>query len=87
VTGRERCRAVLDAELRNWTSLTAAELAAALTEERHYEVERDSFDYQVEVQLLEETPACLHVLISVDDGSLRIACSPESADFIVEKGK
>ena len=50
-----------------------------------YEVVVDSKTYQVEVDLLEDTQAYLHVSVSVDDGTLPAAIVPASRSFIVKK--
>ncbi len=59
---------VLEQELNRWSIKSAAELAARLKEERTYEVNSRSKLYQVEVVLLENTEAYVHVGIAVDDG-------------------
>jgi len=50
-----------------------------------YEVVADSKLYQVEVELLEDTPEYLHVSISVDDGSLPASIHPEFESFLCRK--
>jgi len=51
-----------------------------------YEVVADSKLYQVEVELLEDTPEYLHVSISVDDGSLPASILNSKA-FYVERSR
>jgi hypothetical protein len=50
-----------------------------------YEVVVDSKTYQVEVDLLEDTQAYLHVSVAVDDGTLPAAFTPASKSFVVKK--
>ena len=76
---------VLDQEKRRWAAKSASQLEKELRELQVYEVEFDSKGYQVEVQLLENARKCVHVLISVDDGSLPASLSPMTESFIVEK--
>jgi hypothetical protein len=45
-------------------------------------VEFDSRMHQVEVELLENQPDYLHVLISVDDGALPASLRPAAGSFI-----
>lgn len=79
---RKRWAPVLEAETKRWSAKSCAQLAAELTNEQAYEVEFESRQYQVEVQLLENTPKYLHVLVSVDDGSLPASISPLSTSFL-----
>jgi len=65
--------------------MSAGELLSALHNVRGYEVELDSKRYQVEVELLENTDVYIHVMISVDDGSLPAAIFPVTTTFIQHK--
>jgi len=78
---RERWRAVLDAEIKRWSEKSDEELRSKLSELRVYEVEFDSKQHQVEVELLESTPDYLHVSISVDDGTVA-SLLPITGSFI-----
>ena len=51
-----------------------------------YEIEVESKKYQVEVQLLENTNAYVHVVVEVDDGSLPPSITPLTRTFIRQKG-
>ncbi len=82
---RAEWRKVLDAETRCWSAKSAEQLEADLRSLQVYEIEFDSKKYQVEVQLLEDTPKYVHVLISVDDGSLPSSLAPLTESFIIEK--
>lgn len=83
---RERWRVVLDAQLKRWQALSADQLLTELVDSPHvYEVKFESDNYQVEVELLEDTPEFVHVIIAVDDGSLPASISPVSASFLTKK--
>jgi hypothetical protein len=58
---RAEWQAVLDDEVKRWSSLSWERLVAELRDVRAYEVEVDSKQYQVEVELLENTNAYVHV--------------------------
>jgi len=83
--GREQCRPVLEAEVKRWSAKSHEQLVTELSEVRAYEVVFNSGNYQVEVQLLENTDRYVHVLVSVDDGSIRASFRPLSSSFICEK--
>ncbi|MGB9456153.1 MAG: hypothetical protein WCB12_08930 [Bryobacteraceae bacterium] len=67
---REEWKKVLDSEVERWTAKTYGELLSELREVQAYGVEFDSKNYNVEVQLLENTEEYLHVLVGIDDGRL-----------------
>lgn len=87
MTRREEWRRVLQAELTRWSSLSCDTVLTELQSRNVYEVAADSRHYQVEVELLENTPEYLHVGIAVDDGSLPASIHPESESFICRKSK
>ncbi len=78
---------VLDAEVMRWSGMTCEQLIAELHEVRAYQVEVESKEYQVEVELLENTEDYVHVIVAVDDGSLPASISPSTHGFIKQKGK
>ena len=82
---RAEWRRVLDAETNRWSSMSCECLIAELHEVRAYEVEVDSKQYQVEVQLMENTNAYVLVLVGVDDGSLPWSIVPLTKSFICQK--
>jgi hypothetical protein len=82
---REKWRPVLDAEVKKWSAKSWAELVADLADEQAYEVEVGGRQYQVEVQLLENTKKYVHVAVSVDDGSVPASFRPLSSSFLREK--
>ena len=83
---RMEWQSVLDAEVRRWSEMSAERLIAELHEVRAYEIEVDSKRYQVEVELLENTNAYVHVGVGVDDGHLLMSIVPSTQSFIRQKG-
>jgi hypothetical protein len=67
--------------------MSCEQLAAELLEVQEYQVEFESKQYQVEVQLLENTADYVHVAVSVDDGSLLGSILPLTHGFIRQKGE
>jgi hypothetical protein len=53
--------------------------------EENYDVEFESEKYQVEVKILENTDAYVHVVVAVDDGHFWDAMHPLSSSFITRK--
>ena len=82
---RESWRPVLEAEMKRWSSMSWERLIAELADEQVYEVEFESRKYQVEVELLENTERYIHVVVSVDDGSLPASLRPLTGTFIRNK--
>ena len=85
MTRREEWRKVLQGELSRWASMSCKEVLAELRTRDVYEVVVESKQYQVEVELLEDTSEYLHVSVSVDDGSLPASIHPESDSFLCRK--
>jgi hypothetical protein len=82
---REQWRPVLDAEVKKWSAKSCAELIAELPDEQAYEIEFGGRNHQVEVRLLENTDKYIHVLVSVDDGSIPASFWPLSSTIVREK--
>ncbi|MDA1311895.1 MAG: hypothetical protein O2968_01045 [Acidobacteria bacterium] len=82
---REEWRKVLASEMECWSAKSCEQLIAELGELQAYEVEFDSKTYQVEVVLLEDTEEYVHVLVAIDDTSLRGFIRPEGDSFICRK--
>ena len=82
---REEWQKVLDSEVKRWSAMSCEQLVSELPEVQAYEVELDSKQYQVEVELLENTEKYLHVMVAVDDGSLPASISPLTHTFICPK--
>jgi hypothetical protein len=82
VKGREEWRPVLNAEVGRWSEKSYEQILSELPEVKVYEIEFAAKQYQVEVELLENTAEYVHVLVSVDDGSLPASLFPLSHTFI-----
>lgn len=82
---REQLRPVLDAELKRWEAKSIEQLLAELDEVQAYDTEFENKKYQVEVQIVENTEKYVHVMVSVDDGTLLASLSPLTSSFIQEK--
>ena len=82
---RKEWRKALDAEVRRWSAMSCDALIAALRESQNYEITFESKSYQVEVVLLENTDTYVHVMLSIDDGSLSAFVVPLSDTFIRQK--
>ncbi len=78
---------VLELEMKRWSSKGCAQLIAELDELQAYEVEFDAKQYQVEVELLENTAEYIHVIVAVDDGTLPASIKPMCDGFIRKKGR
>lgn len=72
-------------EVSRWSSKSLEQLIDELREASVYTVEAESKLYHIEVQLLENTGAYVHVAVSVDDGSLPGSVMPVTEGFIVQK--
>ena len=82
---REEWQPVLDAEVKRWSAKTCEQLVSELAEMQAYEVEFGSKQYQVEVEILENTAQYVNVIISVDDGSLPDSIAPLTDSIICRK--
>jgi hypothetical protein len=82
---RAEWQAVLDDEIKRWSSMSCERLIAELHDARAYVVEVDSKQYEIELQLMENTNAYVHVLVAVDDGSLPWSMVPLTKIFICQK--
>jgi hypothetical protein len=84
---REGWAKVLDAEVQLWSAKSYEQLLSELSDLQAYEVELDSKQYQVEVEILENTDRYIHVMVAVDDGSLPASISPLTHTFLRAKGE
>jgi hypothetical protein len=82
---RAEWQEILDVEVARWSALPINELVAQLREVQAYEVERECKQYQVEVELIEDTANYVHVAVSVDDGSVPKGILPLTHSFIRQK--
>jgi hypothetical protein len=86
MTRREEWNRVLALELEQWAAKPWSQLLHELADGNvAYEVAHDSKTYQVEADLLENTPEYVHVSVAVDDGSLPESIQPASKSFICRK--
>jgi hypothetical protein len=85
MTRRDESRRVLDAEVDRWSKKSCDELIAELHKDQNYTVEVGEKEYQVEVQILENTMEYVHVGLGVDDGSLPMSIVPVTLSFIRQK--
>jgi hypothetical protein len=84
---RQNWRKVLEGEMQRWSALSCEQLLSELSDVKVYEVEYQSKAHQIEVEILENTAAYVHVMVSVDDGSLPASIRPETDSFICRKSK
>jgi hypothetical protein len=82
---RDHWRPVLESEVKRWSNKSCEQLIAELTNEQVYEVEFEGGAHQVEVSILENKERYLHIVVSVDDGSLPASLSPLSQSFVKQK--
>jgi len=82
---REYSQTIADSEANRWSAKPIGELISELKEAREYRLEVNSKQYQIEVELLENTEAYIHGLVAVDHGSLPQSLRPVCASFIVRK--
>jgi hypothetical protein len=82
---RKEWQKVLDSEVKRWSAMPCEKLVSELHEVQGYEVEFESKQYQVEVEILENTEKYLHVLVAVDDGSLPASIFPLTYSFVCQK--
>lgn len=78
-------RPVLDSELARWEALTYGQLLEQLVDLQAYSVDYQGKTFQVEVELIENTPEYLHVIVAVDDGELPESIKPLAESFIRKK--
>jgi hypothetical protein len=84
---RAEWQKILDTEVARWSGMSWEQLVTELHEVRAYQVEVESKQYQVEVQLLENTADYVHVVVGVDDGVLPRSIVPLTHSFIRQKGE
>jgi hypothetical protein len=76
---------VLNAEVVRWSRMTCKELIGELSKTCAYRIQLGSKEYQVEIELVEDTKDYVHVIISVDDGTLPRSILPLTHGFIKQK--
>ena len=82
---RRQWRKVLEAEVQRWSALPYNRLQPQLATTEVYEVVDGAQRYQVEIDVLENTREYVHVMLSLDDGSLPLSLVPVIDSFITNK--
>ena len=83
---REEWRKVLDSEVKRWSAMSCDQLVSELPDGlEEYQIEFESKQYNVEVEILENTEQYLNVVVAVDDGSLPASISPLCHSWIRNK--
>jgi hypothetical protein len=86
MTRRDEWNLVLALELEQWEAKPLPQVLHDLADGNvAYEVTHSSKTYQVEADLLEDTPDYLHVSVAVDDGTLPQSIYPASKSLILRK--
>jgi hypothetical protein len=81
----DQLRRLLTAEVEYWSGLSYDQLIEELFDVVAYPGESKELAHQFEIQLLEQEPDYVHVCVSVDDGTLRMALTPLTHSFIVHR--
>jgi len=82
---RDEWREVLNAEAERWSKKSCDQLIDELREGQTYAVQVGAKEYQVEIEILENTTEYVHVGLGVDDGSLPMSIVPVVQSFIRQK--
>lgn len=73
---KQQLQSLLAAEVKIWATKPFSELVHELSDVVAYERGAGATYHQFEVQVLEREQTCLHVCVSIDDGTLMGALSP-----------
>ncbi len=80
---KKRLRDLLDAETDSWSKKSYSRLIDELDDVIAY-TRGDGADFhQFEIEMIEHEPEYVHVMVSIDDGSLVRSFSPLTRGFIV----
>ena len=82
---KKRLQNLLDAETSKWWQKPFAKLIDELTDVATYARGSEADFHQFEVQMIEHEPDYVHVLVSIDDGSLGRFCAPLTRSFIIHR--
>ena len=83
---REEWKKVLESEVGRWSGMSWSQLLSELDDGLlEYQIEFESKQYNVEVDVLENTAQYLHVIVAVDDGSLPASITPLCHSLILPK--
>ena len=74
---------LLTTEVEAWKAKSIQQIELDIAEQSYQRGDLDDADFhQFEVMLLENRPAYIHIMVSIDDGSKELATSPISTSFI-----
>jgi hypothetical protein len=83
---RAEWQRALDSEVNRWSALSAGQFVSELPDGLlEYRIEFDSKQYNVEVELLENTGDYVHAVVAGDDGSLPASITPLGQSLIRPK--
>ena len=82
---KPRLQGLLDAEAKSWAAKPFDQLVLDLSDVAAYGRSEGEDFHQFEVQIVEREEDFLHILISVDDGSLWRSMSPLTRGFFVHR--
>ena len=66
---REKLRDILVAEISRWSAMPYDELISQLQSECVYQVESESTQFHLDVQVLENTDEYVHVMVGIHDST------------------
>ena len=78
-------QSLLDREIEEWSSKSFSKLIEELADVVTFQRGGKPDFHQFEVQMIEQEPEYLHILVSVDDGSFRKFFAPLTRGFIVHR--
>lgn len=76
---------LLDHEIDEWSRKPFEALIEELVDAVAFQRGEGSDFHQFEVQMIENEPEYLHILVSVDDGSFRRSFAPLTGGFIIHR--
>jgi len=82
---KKQLRSLLDAEISGLSRKPYATLVEELSDVVAYERGEGSGYHQFEIQMIEHERDYVHVIVSIDDGSILKSMSPISRGFIVHR--
>lgn len=82
---RKRLLELLDAEVAVWSQKSFSDLISELDDVSAYDRGVAGEFHQFEVQMIEHCADYVHVIVSIDDGSLMKSIVPPTLGFIVHR--
>ncbi|NNE23262.1 MAG: hypothetical protein HKN11_11700 [Rhizobiales bacterium] len=82
---KKRLQDLLDAETNGWSRKSIDSLVKELTDVVSYGRGSEDDFHQFEVQMIEQEPDYVHVIVSIDDGSFLKSFAPLTRGFIVHR--